>query len=85
MVRAIAKVAMNGDPTEGMCECRGVIYDDLHKGCSRLEFCGGTRLRLMIAAGYETAIILAMFRQYIIAQNFMLRAMGLMRMQTARR
>ena len=85
MVRAIAKVAMNGDPTEGMCECRGVIYDDLHKGCSRWEFCDGTRLSLVIAAGYETAIILAMFRQHIVAENFMLRAMRLMRMQSARR
>ncbi|GEM_PF-3216613 len=76
---------MNGDPTEGMCECRGVIYDDLYKGCSRWVFCDGTRLSLMIAAGNETAIILAMFRQHIVAENFMLRAMRLMRMQSARR
>lgn len=39
----------------------------------------------MIAAGYETAIILAMFRQHIVAENFMLRTMGLMRMQSTRR
>lgn len=50
-----------------------------------MEFCGGTRLSLVIAAGYETAIILAMFRQHIVAENFMLRTMRLMRMQSARR
>lgn len=43
------------------------------------------RLSLVIAASYETAIILAMFRQHIVAENFMLRAMRLMRMQSARR
>lgn len=76
---------MNDDPTGSMRVRRGVIYDDRYKGCSRLEFCGGTRLSLVIAAGNETAIILAMFRQHIVAQNFMLSTMGLMRMQSARR
>ena len=70
-----------GDPSGR----RGVIYDDLYKGCSRWGLCCGRRLRLVIAAGNETAIILGMVWQHIVAQNFMLRTMRLMRMQSARR
>ena len=39
----------------------------------------------MIAAVNKTAIILAMFRQHIVAKDFTLCAMCLMRMQSARR
>lgn len=40
---------------------------------------------LMVAAVNEAIVILAMLRQRVIAQNFMLLAVSLMRMQAARR